>query len=126
MFMSLEFKITIEQVQGKVPVTVIHLSGWLDAMSEGRIVDAVQKAKDAGVKFVLMELSDTDTITSAGIRALQKSYQILTPKEDAYKIAYFKLCNAPAQIYQVLGITGFLANVPMYESMDTAVDSFHE
>jgi anti-anti-sigma factor len=123
--MSLEFKMSIEQVQGKVPVTVLHLSGWLDAQSEGKVVDAVRAARAAGTKFVLIELSDADTITSAGIRALQKSYQILTPKEDAYKVAYLKLCNAPAQIYQVLGITGFLANVPMYESMQDAIESFH-
>ncbi|MBI2757336.1 MAG: STAS domain-containing protein [Chloroflexi bacterium] len=124
--MGTDFKLTTEQAQGKVPVTIIHLGGWLDTKSEGQMVDAVQKAKDNGAKFVLLELSDMDTITSAGIRSMQKAYQILTPRDNAYKIAYLKLCNAPAQIYQVLGITGFLANVPMYESMQDAIDSFQE
>ncbi|MBI1854978.1 MAG: STAS domain-containing protein [Chloroflexi bacterium] len=124
--MGTDFKLTTEQAQGKVPVTIIHLGGWLDTKSEGQMVDAVQKAKDNGAKFVLLELSNMDTITSAGIRSMQKAYQILTPKDNAYKTAYLKLCNAPAQIYQVLGITGFLANVPMYESMQDAIDSFQE
>lgn len=122
--MGADFKLTQEQPQRRVDVAVFHLGGWLDAQSEGQLVEAVQKAKNAGAKYVLLELRDMDTITSAGIRAMQKAYQILTPKEEAYRIAHLKLCNAPAQIYQVLGITGFLSNVPMYESMEDAVDSF--
>ena len=122
--MGADFKLTKEVAQGKPNVAVIHLGGWLDAQSEQQMVDAVQKAKDEGAEFVLLELRDADTITSAGIRAMQRAYQILTPKEEAYKVAHLKLCNAPAQIYQVLGITGFLVNVPMYESMEDAIESF--
>lgn len=122
--MGADLKITPELVQGNENIIVFHLSGWLDALGEGRLVAAVQKAKDEGAKYVLLELSEMDTITSAGIRAMQKAYQILTPKDEAYKIPHLKLCNAPAQVYQVLGITGFLINVPMYESMEDAIDSF--
>jgi hypothetical protein len=42
------------------------------------------------------------------------------------KVAHLKLCNAPPQIYNVLGLTGFLQNIPMYESMDSALGSFGE
>ena len=122
--MGADLKITPELVQGNENIIVFHLSGWLDALGEGRLVAAVQKAKDEGAKYVLLELSEMDTITSAGIRAMQKAYQILTPKDEAYNIPHLKLCNAPAQVYQVLGITGFLINVPMYESMEDAIDSF--
>ncbi len=124
--MGADLKITSERAQGRENIVVFHLGGWLDQLGEGRLVAAVQKAKDEGAQYVLLELSEMDTITSAGIRAMQKAYQILTPKEDAYKIPHLKLCNAPAQIYQVLGITGFLLNVPMYESMEDAIDSFSQ
>ena len=122
--MGADFKITREQPEGKANIVVFHMAGWLDGQSEKQLVDAIQKAKDEGAQYVLLDLRDMDTITSAGIRAMQKSYQIITPREDAYKIPHLKLCNAPAQIYQVLGITGFLVNVPMYESMEDAIDSF--
>ncbi len=122
--MGTDFKLTKEVPQGKPNVAVLHLGGWLDAQSEQQMVDAVQKAKDEGAEYVLLELSEADTITSAGIRAMQKAYQIMTPKGEAYKMARLKLCNAPAQIYQVLGITGFLVNAPMYESMEDAIESF--
>lgn len=124
--MSADLKVASERAPGREDIMVIHLGGWLDARGEERFISAVQKARDDGAKYVLLELSEMDTLTSAGIRAMQKAYQILTPKDEAFKIPYLKLCNAPAQIYQVLGITGFLVNVPMYESMEDAIDSFSQ
>lgn len=122
--MNSDFKITSEQVQADVPVTVFHLRGWLDAQSEDELLEAARTTRDAGAEYLLIDMSDLDTLTSAGMRALQKVYQIFTPKEDHFKVAHLKLCNAPAQIYNVLGITGFLQNIPMYESRDAAIQSF--
>jgi anti-anti-sigma factor len=122
--MNSEFRIVSEQVQGSVPVTVFHIRGWLDAQSEAQLLENARLAYDEGARYLLINMSDLDTLTSAGMRALQKVYQIFTPKEDQFKVAHLKLCNAPPQIYNVLGITGFLQNIPMYESMDTALDSF--
>jgi len=122
--MNSEFRIVSEQVQASVPVTVFHIRGWLDAQSEAQLLENARLAYDEGARYLLINMSDLDTLTSAGMRALQKVYQIFTPKEDQFKVAHLKLCNAPPQIYNVLGITGFLQNIPMYESMDTALDSF--
>src|SRR5512142_1639157 len=114
--MGAEFKLTKEQAPGKPNITVFYISGWLDRQSEGPFVEAVQKAKDEGAEYILLDMRDLDTITRAGVRALQRAYQILTPRDQPSKVARLKLCNAPAQIYQVLGVTGFLLNVPMYEN----------
>ena len=122
--MGLEFKLTQEQPEGNPNIAVFHVAGWLDAQSEGRVVEAVQKATAAGAEYVLLDLRDLDTITSAGIRAIQKSYQILTPKGTDSKIRRLKLCNASPRIYEVLSMTGLLMQVPVYESQDIAVDSF--
>ena len=122
--MNSDLKILSEQVQASVPVTVFHIRGWLDAQSEAQLLENARLAYDEGARYLLINMSDLDTLTSAGMRALQKVYQIFTPKEDQFKVAHLKLCNAPPQIYNVLGITGFLQNIPMYESMDTALDSF--
>jgi anti-anti-sigma factor len=122
--MDSDLKIISEQVQASVPVTVFYLRGWLDAQSEEQLLETARLAHDEGARYLLINMSDLDTLTSAGMRALQKVYQIFTPKEDQFKVPHLKLCNAPPQIYNVLGITGFLQNIPMYESMDTALDSF--
>ena len=122
--MNSDLTISTEQMQADVPVTVFRLRGWLDAQSEERLLEAARTTYDNGSRYLLIDMTDLDTLTSAGMRALQKVYQIFTPKEDRFKVAHLKLCNAPPQIYNVLGITGFLQNIPMYESVDSAVQSF--
>jgi anti-anti-sigma factor len=122
--MNSDLTISPEQVQADVPVTVFHIRGWLDAQSEEQLLEAARIAYDNGARYLLIDMHDLDTLTSAGMRALQKVYQIFTPKEDHFKVAHLKLCNAPPQIYNVLGITGFLQNIPMYESTDAALHSF--
>lgn len=119
-----DLKITIEQRQAKVPVTVFHMRGWLDAQGEAQFLEAARVAYDDGARYLLVNMSDLDTLTSAGMRAIQKVYKMYTPKDEQFKVAHFKLCNAPPQIYNVLGVTGFLQNIPMYESLDAALESF--
>lgn len=122
--MNSDLKIISEQVQATVPVTILRVRGWLDAQSEEQLLAVARTAYDEGARYILIDMGELDTITSAGIRSLQKIYQMYTPKEDRFKIAHLKLCNAPPQIYNVLGITGFLHNIPMYESLDAALESF--
>ena len=122
--MNSDLRISSEQTQADVPVTILQLRGWLDAQSEEQLLEAARSSYDGGARYLLIDMSELDTLTSAGMRAIQKVYQIFTPKEDHFKIAHLKLCNAPPQIYNVLGITGFLQNIPMYESKDAALQSF--
>ena len=122
--MGLEFRLTHEQPEGNPKISVFHLAGWLDAQGEGLLVEAVQKAAAEGAEYVLLDLRELDTITSAGLRAIQKSYKLLTPRDPEQKIRRLKLCNASPRIYEVLSVTGLLMQVPVYESQDIAVDSF--
>ncbi len=122
--MESDFQISAEQIQAGVPVTVFHIRGWLDAQSEEQLLAAARTVYEEGARYLLVDMKELDTLTSAGMRALQKVYQIFTPKEEHFKAAYLKLCSAPPQIYNVLGITGFLHNIPMYESVDSALQSF--
>lgn len=121
-----EFKLTSEQIQrqGKDPVTVISLRGWVDAQSEGKVVSAAQEAYSQGARHIVVNLEDVNTLTSAGIRALQKIYLQFNPTEHTVHSGRMKLCNAPPQVYHVLSLTGFLQSAPMYETLQTAVDSF--
>ncbi|HEX2993026.1 MAG TPA: STAS domain-containing protein [Anaerolineales bacterium] len=122
--MNSDLKISSEEMQADVPVTVFHLRGWLDAQSEGQLLEAARTTYDGGARYLLIDMSELDTLTSAGMRALQKVYQIFTPKDDQFKVAHLKLSSAPPQIYNVLGITGFLQNIPMYESTEAALETF--
>ena len=122
--MDITLKITQEQVQGIVPVTVFRLRGWLDAQGEESLLAAARDTYDAGSRFLLLDLSEVDTLTSAGMRAMQKVYKLYTPADEHFKVSHVKLCNAPPQVYHVLGVTGFLQNIPNYENEQAAIDSF--
>ena len=124
--MDSTLKITKEQVQGNVHVTVFHLRGWLDVQSEESLLAAARDSYEEGSRFLLLDLSEVDTLTSAGMRAMQKVYKLFTPAEENFKVARVKLCNAPPQVYHVLGITGFLLTIPNYETAQAAIDSFSE
>ena len=124
--MDITLKITKEEIVRNVPVTVLHLRGWLDAQSEEVLLAAARDAYEAGARFLLIDLAEVDTLTSAGMRAMQKVYRLFTVEGEDFKVARVKLCNAPPQVYHVLGVTGFLQNIPNYETQQTALDSFKE
>jgi len=124
--MAIDLKIIKEQVQGKVHVTVLHVRGWMDMHSEELLLTTARDAYQEGSRHLLIDLAEVVTLTSAGIRAMQKVYKIFTPVEERSKLARVKLCNAPPQIHNVLGITGFLLTIQNYESIQAAIDSFTE
>jgi len=116
-----DFKLTSEEVQS---ITIFHLRGWLDAQSDNTLFDAVLEARKNGTQNLIIDLAELELMTSAGINMLHKIYKELHPSGKENESLHFKLCNAPAQIYRVLAITGFLQTVPMYESLQSALKSF--
>ena len=124
--MDATLKIIKEQVQGRVHITVLHLRGWLDMNSEELLLASARSAYEEGSRFLIIDLAGVETLTSAGIRAMQKVFKLFTPAEERSKMARVKLCNAPPQVYNVLGITGFLLTIKNYETMQAAIDSFTE
>ncbi|HXF83918.1 MAG TPA: STAS domain-containing protein [Anaerolineales bacterium] len=124
--MKSDFTLTTERRQARVPVTVFHVGGWLDAQSEGQFFETARAAYEGGARYLVIDMSDLDTLTSAGMRAIQKAYQLFTPRDERSKVAHLKLCSAPPQIYHILGMTGFLQHIPMYESLDSALESLGE
>jgi len=119
-----DLKNTIEQIEGQVPITVFHLRGWLDAQSENDFLQWADEAYENGARYLLLDMSELDTLTSAGMRAIQKVYKKFTPEGAVKEKAHLKLASAPPQVYHSLKMAGFLLSIPMYESVLSAIDSF--
>lgn len=111
-----------KSVEGKV--TILHLNGALDAVGEETLLAFARDMYDEGARFLLLDLAQVDIMTSAGMRAMHKVFKMFTPPEDIYKVAHVKLCQAPQALYQSLGVTGFLQNIPSYETIQAAIESF--
>ena len=119
-----DLKNTVEQVQGAVPITVFHLRGWLDAQSEPQFVQWATEAHEKGARYLLLDFSELDTLTSAGMRAIQKVYKLYTPEGTSKEYPYLKMASAPPQVYHALKVTGFLQTIPIFESVQSAIDTF--
>lgn len=115
---------SVEQVQGEVPITIFHLRGWLDAQSEADFVKWASEAHEQGTRYLLLDLSELDTLTSAGMRAIQRVYKMYTTEGAGKDSAQLRMASAPPSVYNALKITGFLKSIPMYESVQSAIDSF--
>lgn len=124
--MDKTLEITKEEIQGKTPVTVLHLQGWLNATGEEKLLAIARDAYNEGSRFLLIDLAKVDILTSAGMRAIHKIYKFYTPAEERSKRSRVKICNAPGEVKNILGITGFLLNIPNYESLQSAIDSFND
>lgn len=129
-----ELTIDLEQAPGNENLTILRLSGHLHGDTEGQLLEYVRQAYENGAKYLLLDLSGVDVLTSAGLRAIHNIFNLLTPKSDVeiirqhrdepYKSPYFKLVCPNPQIYYVLNIAGFLQNILIYNDIDEAVNSF--
>jgi hypothetical protein len=63
-------RITVEQAEGPLPVTILVLDGELDASSYEHVIDAVRQIYDAGGRLLLMDLSNLEFISSSGLVAI--------------------------------------------------------
>jgi len=129
-----ELKITTSQVQGEVSVTIFHLHGHLHGNTENQLLDRVRQSYEDGVRHILLDLSELDVLSSAGLRAIHSIFNLFTPqgdleiirqhREEPYKSPYVKLVCPNPDIYYILNITGFLQNLLIYNNMEEAVNSF--
>lgn len=129
-----ELTIDTTQAQGNVPLTIMRLKGHLHGETEGLLLERARQLHQEGANRLLLDLSGVDVLTSAGLRAIHNIFNLLTPKSDVdvirqhreepYKSPYFKLVCPNPNIYYILNIAGFLQNIPIYNDMDEAVQSF--
>ena len=129
-----ELSITTSQVQGEIEATILHLNGHLHGNTENELLDHARQVREDGTTHLLLDLSNLDVLSSAGLRAIQNIFKLFTPPadvemmrkhgEEPYKSPYFKLVCPNPQIYYVLSITGFMQNLFIYNDLDEAVKSF--
>ena len=129
-----ELKITTSQVQGEASVTIFHLQGHLHGNTENQLLDRVRQSYEDGAKHILLDLSELDVLSSAGLRAIHNIFNMFTPqsdveiirqhREEPYKSPYVKLVCPNPDIYYILNITGFLQNLLIYNNMEDAINSF--
>lgn len=134
--------ISISQVQGKVPVTVVKLEGQLDGQTYQDLINKAREAYQAGWRDFLVDMSDLTYISSAGLVALHSvallakgeelpdtdegwaAYRSMGRSKEAGIQEHMKLLNPRPEVLSVLEMVGFSAVFKIFSDLDEAVKSF--
>lgn len=134
--------ISVSQVQGKIPVTVIKLSGQLDGQTYQDLINKGREAYKAGWRDFLVDMTDLTYVSSAGLVALHSmallvkgeelpdtesgwsAYRSMGRSRDAGMQQHMKLLNPRDEVRSVLEMVGFNSVFEIYADLDEAVNSF--
>ncbi len=132
----MEISVTTEK--GRVPVTIIHVSGDIDSATHLAFQSAAEKLITDGTRHLLVNLQEAPYISSAGLRALHILFNKLRAihkdvnddelrvkmKAGAYKSPYLKVANLSPQIKDAFELSGFETYIETFNDINKAVASF--
>lgn len=136
--------LTVEQISAHKPVTVLKVQGELDGSSYQTLIQKAQALYDAGTRYLLLDLSDMNFISSAGLVGLHSVVTVMRGKEapnmeggwsviheashdmstSAEPESACKLFNPQPRVQKTLSMTGFDNLLEIYTDWETAVTSF--
>jgi anti-anti-sigma factor len=134
----MEIKIFTEN--GRVPVTVLHVDGDIDASTYDGFKAKADEVIQNGAKYILVDLSHVSFVSSAGLRALhaiftelRSRYPELNVSDEemkkalaagTYKSPQLKLLNLSKETRTAFELSGFDMFLESFTDMPTAVASF--
>lgn len=123
--MSSDLQIKVSQMEGRVPVTVLHITGQIDASTSSGLQAKATEAHKAGTNHLLLDLSDVDYMASAGFRAIHSINQMLQgdSQGDAANPP-LKLLNPSDEVSRIIKTLGFDHYVSTHTDLKDAIASF--
>jgi anti-anti-sigma factor len=98
---------------------VLGLEGRLDATNSKMLEDKVLAVIDEGEKQLVIDLSQLDYVSSAGLRVFLLASKRLHPAGGK-----LVLCSLQDPVKEVFEIVGFFSILSILDSRDEAVQSF--
>jgi len=136
--MGSEFAINASEEVGKVPVTVFHIHGDIDTNTYQQLEDVASKAHQAGTRNLLLDLSEVNFVSSAGLRAFHKIYTMLrqASKEESdeavrkglmdgtFKSPHLKLFKPSPVVQTAMKTAGFDMYIEWFDDRGKALAAF--
>ena len=130
--------ITVSHEQGRVPITVFRIKGDIDVNSYEQLQAQARQAYEAGARDLVLDLTDTAYVSSAGIRAINSIFKLLrsdAPNESdeamrkglsdgTFKSPHLKLVNPSSHVHEVLTMAGVDMFLEVHPNVKDAVASF--
>jgi anti-anti-sigma factor len=134
-------EIKVSKEQGRGPVSVIHISGDLDASSYLELVNAAKELYDQGAENLLLDMTNLAFISSAGLASLHiivkmfrgektdvedgwGTFKDIDRERDSGMQSQVKLLNPSTEIDNVLDTVGFKQFFEIFTDLNEAVGSF--
>lgn len=134
----MEIKVSTEN--GRVPVTVVHVDGNIDASTSDIFKAKTEELVNNGARFILVDLSHAPFVSSAGLRVLHSLFNTLRSlNPDAnlsdqdvkkgisagtYKSPHLKLLNPSKETKSTFELSGFDMYIEVFTDFKTALASF--
>jgi anti-anti-sigma regulatory factor len=135
--------ITVSQVQAKVPVSILHLRGALNARSYRDLIAKAKEVYQAGGRHLILDMSDVPAVGVSSMLALHSIAVLLRGEEpldpeagwDALRAVardlevgglqqHFKLLNPNPEVKETLEQAGFEGFLEIHSNLETAIASF--
>jgi anti-anti-sigma factor len=131
-------EITISNEKGRVPVTVLHIKGDIDADSYDVLQTNAKQAIDGGTRYMVLDLAEVPYVSSYGIRAISQVFTWLrkaSQDEDDKSVSqgvrdgsfyshHLRLINPSPRVLHVLTETGIDMYMQIDSDLGKAVASF--
>ena len=135
-------QISFSKQAGRLPVTVLHLEGNLDASNYTDVIKKAQALYDEGARDLVLDLGKVPYMSSAGLMSLhtvslifagqnlesnssgRPTFRSLDPERDQAARQHMKLLNPQPAVDQVLDTVGLKQFFEVFTDLDLAVKSF--
>ena len=134
----MEIKVFVEN--GRVPVTVMHVDGNIDAATYDVFLARANELIAEGASHILVDLTHAPFVSSAGLRALHTIFKDLRTREPesnltdeevkkgvaagTYKSPHLKLLNLSKETRTAFQLSGFDMFIETFTDMKTAIASY--
>jgi anti-anti-sigma regulatory factor len=134
--------ITVDQVQGRVPIAVLAIHGDLDASNYEQVIDKARELYDAGVRHLLIDFGDMPFMGSSGVVAIHSVALLMRgeqpPDPQAGWQAFHsidharggglqtqvKLLNPQPKVSRTLQMTSMTDFFEVYNDLQAAIASY--
>lgn len=132
--------IRVTKANGRVPVTIMHVDGNIDANSYEEFKKKADDLIEEGTRYLLVDLSHAPFVSSAGLRALHHIFNELRARNTdgslsdeevrrgisagTYKSPNLKLLNLSKETRTAFELSGFDMFIETHDNEQAAIASF--
>ncbi len=116
----MEDQLTIQERQNSA-ITILDISGRIDAATSSQIEEELGKKLDTGVTTLILNMKDLNYISSSGLRVILAALKRVKAKGGT--IALADLQPGPGEVFKM---TGFDRLFPISASVEQALEKLNQ